>query len=692
MKKSCSHRPLFLSVALLGALATVGCNPEGSLESSNENEPLGNTAMDFEAFKSQLPRDAESGAYLFEGDIRVYEDEFLRQLQEQSGRPGALIVNTVNTEDDRWPFPQNLNLFYCVSTSFGANHGTVVQAMAEAAAAWQAAANVRFIYQSTEDATCDSDNGNVVFNVRQVSGTPYNASAFFPSYSRGRRELLIDWNNATNSAPKTLTGILRHELGHALGFRHEHTRMTGSCYEDSSWRELTAYDAGSVMHYRQCPGSNWGYGDYKLTDSDKTGAATLYGAADSSLFGYSISTSAPSWCGSTGAAGCLSKDANHLVVGDFNGDGRTDFMSANGNFDTWLSNGNGTFRGSTVTSPPSGCGSTGAMGCLSKDANHVVVGDFNGDGRTDFMSANGNFDTWLSNGDGTFRGPVTTSPPTWCGSTGAAGCLSTEANHVVVGDFNGDGRTDFMSAKGNFDTWLSNGDGTFRSPVTTSPPSWCGSTGAAGCLSTEANHVIVGDFNGDRRTDFMSANGNFDTWLSNGDGTFRGSTVTSPPSWCGSTGAAGCLSTVTNHVVGGDFNGDGRTDFMSANGNFDTWLSNGDGTFRSPVTTSPPSWCGTTGATGCLSTEANHVIVGDFNKDGRVDFMSANSRFDTWFSNGDGSIGGWTPVAPPSWCGTTGATGCLSTEANHVIVGDFNGDGRTDFMSAGSKFETWLTR
>jgi hypothetical protein len=30
------------------------------------------------------------------------------------------------------------------------------------------------------------------------------------------------------------------------------------------------------------------------------------------------------------------------------------------------------------------------------------VGDFNGDGRTDFMSPNGNFDIWLGQPDGTF--------------------------------------------------------------------------------------------------------------------------------------------------------------------------------------------------------------------------------------------------------------------------------------------------
>jgi endonuclease/exonuclease/phosphatase family metal-dependent hydrolase len=89
---------------------------------------------------------------------------------------------------------------------------------------------------------------------------------------------------------------------------------------------------------------------------------------------------------------------------------------------------------------------------LSQNQNGVVVGDFNGDGRTDFLSANGNFDAWLATATGTFT-PILAAPaPSWC--TPASRCLSQNQNGVVVGDFNGDGRTDFLSANGNFDIWL----------------------------------------------------------------------------------------------------------------------------------------------------------------------------------------------------------------------------------------------
>jgi hypothetical protein len=151
----------------------------------------------------------------------------------------------------------------------------VVQAMSDAAGAWEAHANVNFIHLSNQDSNCKANNKNVVFDVRPVYSGQYLARAFFPNTSRNGRNVLIDASAFTAAPPLTVTGVLRHELGHALGFRHEHTRPeAGACFEDTNWRELTPYDSSSVMHYPQCNGTNTG--DLVLTSKDKSGARALY--------------------------------------------------------------------------------------------------------------------------------------------------------------------------------------------------------------------------------------------------------------------------------------------------------------------------------------------------------------------------------------------------------------------------------
>jgi hypothetical protein len=98
--------------------------------------------------------------------------------------------------------------------------------------------------------------------------------AFFPHYSRTYRNVLVDSSSFSYWWP--VSGVMTHELGHTLGFRHEHTRPeSGQCFEDNAWRGLTDYDAGSVMHYPQCGGSN---NQFVMSQRDRTGAASLYGA------------------------------------------------------------------------------------------------------------------------------------------------------------------------------------------------------------------------------------------------------------------------------------------------------------------------------------------------------------------------------------------------------------------------------
>ena len=232
----------------------------------------------WEEFEASTYREAwEGGVYIVDGDTPVETVEQLREFYDAIYGDGALIVNRVGGRDDRWSNSAKTNITYCVSrSSFGSRYNTVVSAMNSATGAWEAASGVNFVHASQYDSSCNASQTGVVFDVRQTSGAGYLARAFFPSSSRRSRNVIIDSSSFGNISPYSLTGILRHELGHTLGFRHEHTRPeAGACFENNSWRALTSYDSASVMHYPQCNGSN--RGDLVLTSRDKSGAAALYG-------------------------------------------------------------------------------------------------------------------------------------------------------------------------------------------------------------------------------------------------------------------------------------------------------------------------------------------------------------------------------------------------------------------------------
>jgi hypothetical protein len=268
-------RKLGLSHAFALALTcgVVAIGTGCAIEAEEPVEDISETTLSWEEFRASVYQEPDSKVFIVNGDEMIETEEELRGFFEGL-QSGALIVHRASGADAKWSDAQKLNITYCVSTGFGVRYSETVTAMNSATGAWEAAANVNFVHLSQYDSNCSANQSNVLFDVRPVQTSQYLARAFFPNSSRRNRNILID-DSAYGKNPD-VTGVLRHELGHALGFRHEHTRPeSGTCYEDTSWRALTAYDSSSVMHYPQCNGTNtWAL---TLTNTDKAGAAALYG-------------------------------------------------------------------------------------------------------------------------------------------------------------------------------------------------------------------------------------------------------------------------------------------------------------------------------------------------------------------------------------------------------------------------------
>ena len=105
-------------------------------------------------------------------------------------------------------------------------------------------------------------------------------TSFFPSTSTDRRKILIG-RDYFKLGTKTLVdpvGVMRHAIGHALGYRH--TRSIGEdwCLDkslQSSKRSVQEYDADSVMRYSGC--DNLEFTSAKFSEADIRSHRELYG-------------------------------------------------------------------------------------------------------------------------------------------------------------------------------------------------------------------------------------------------------------------------------------------------------------------------------------------------------------------------------------------------------------------------------
>lgn len=234
--------------------------------------------------------------YIVEGDLRLDEGQLLTyafELAERervkagggSGEQREPLVGIVDDEGRLVRWKKGLVLTYNVlmsSFASDAQYQTVVKAMQVATADWEATCGVNFKHLSQLDGGAAAGGDEPLFRVRQVNaGGRFIAMAFFPDEPLPRREVIIDPSFFSPTLSFDRAGVLRHELGHVLGFRHEHIRSEAPaiCPDEplGNTINLSDYDPTSVMHYF-CGGV--GSRELKITDVDRDAARKLYGPPD----------------------------------------------------------------------------------------------------------------------------------------------------------------------------------------------------------------------------------------------------------------------------------------------------------------------------------------------------------------------------------------------------------------------------
>ena len=285
----------------------------------------------------------------------------------------------------------------------------------------------------------------------------------------------------------------------------------------------------------------------------------------------------------------------------------------------------------------------------------VAVGDFNSDGKLDWVVSNSGDNTlniYFGKGDGTSQLPIFLP------------CLGTSPLGVAVADLNSDGKQDIVVAEADSNTigiFFGNGDGTFQPEVQLGLPN-SPFTVAVGALRKAGPLDLIVGIAGD--TAGLAQNSRFAALLGDGKGTFSAPIFAPNP---------------TNMIVEGtelslgDANGDGIKDVLvtgpDAEGTtVQVYLGNGDGTFT------PGQIVDESNGAPTLDSAPPNAVFSDVNQDGCLDVVDVDAYGLALVFYGD--CKGDFPYSSVLKYG-------MGDSGYGLAVADVNGDGYPDIISGG---------
>jgi hypothetical protein len=370
--------------------------------------------------------------------------------------------------------------------------------------------------------------------------------------------------------------------------------------------------------------------------------------------------------------------AYSLAIGVFNGDGKPDVVTSNIDTNTasvYLNDGSGGFgapQGLFVGLP--------GIPTLNAPVSPVSFPDLNSDGKPDVFLFNEGFNfeyyatSFLNDGTGRLTAPIVTDTginlaSNWMGDYRLADFRNTGHPDLVA-----IGLTKAASSSASYIFFLpGNGDGTFGKGTYLPTP------GADGAMA-------VGDFNRDGKLDFVAVDANSTlngkqimVFLGNGDGTFRSGAATN---------FADTAEEVAR-VFAADFNRDGKLDILvytTGNGywtlNTSIWefLGNGDGTFqpgRQLFTPFQPMTLADVNGDGYPD-----IVRYDFFWPDGTTQTYGPARFTTYLDQPDGTFSQSSSYAPYAGIPSEVIPFLQDGDPTAVsIVADLNGDGKPDEVS-----------